>query len=240
MLEIRSANARGTSDLEWLYSQHTFSFGGYQDSEQMGFSDLLVINEDRVQPARGFAPHSHDNMEIFSYVLEGALEHRDSMGSASIIRPGDVQIMSAGTGITHSEHNASAYEPVHFLQIWIVSDRTGMKPRYQQHHFDPAKKRGCLHLIISPHGEHQSLSIHQDVRVFAGLFDGDEQFTLPLPENRYAYVHVARGLIELNNYPMGAGDGMRVRDERELRFDHGQAAEVLVFDLRPRELPYER
>lgn len=240
MLELRPANSRGITDLGWLNSQHTFSFGDYQDPDQMGFSDLLVINEDRVQPARGFAPHSHEDMEIFSYVLEGALEHRDSMGSASFIRPGDVQIMSAGTGITHSEHNASAYEPVHFLQIWIVPAQLGVKPRYQQHHFDAAKKRGCLHLIISPHGEHKSLTVHQDVQVFAGLFDGDEQFTLYLPENRYAYVHVARGSLELNNYYMAAGDGMRVRDERELRFSHGQAAEVLVFDLRPQELPYEK
>ncbi|MDV6344876.1 pirin family protein [Nitrosomonas sp. Is37] len=240
MLELRPANARGIANLGWLYSQHTFSFGNYQDPDQMGFSDLLVINEDRVQPARGFAPHSHEDMEIFSYVLEGALEHRDSMGTTSVIRPGDVQIMSAGTGITHSEHNASAYEPVHFLQIWIVPTQLGVKPRYQQHHFDAAKKRGCLHLIISPHGEHKSLSIHQDIRVFAGLFDGDEQFTWHLPENRYAYVHIARGLLELNNHPMVAGDGMRVRDERELHFNHGQAAEVLVFDLSSRELPYEK
>lgn len=237
MLELRPANARGIANLGWLYSQHTFSFGDYHDPAQMGFSDLRVINDDRVQPARGFGTHPHHDMEIFSYVLEGALEHRDSMGTGSVIRPGDVQMMSAGTGITHSEYNPSAHEPVHFLQIWIVPNRTGVKPRYQQHHFDAAEKRGRLRLIISPGGENGSLSVYQDVRVYAGLFDGDEQFTLILPENRYAYVHVARGSLEVNGQHMNAGDGVRIRDERELYFHHGQAAEVLVFDLRPQALP---
>lgn len=239
MLELRAANARGITDMGWLHSQHTFSFGDYHNPDQMGFSDLRVINEDRVQPAKGFGTHPHQDMEIFSYVLEGALEHRDSTGTGTIIRPGDVQIMSAGVGITHSEHNPSAYELAHFYQIWIVPDRTGVKPRYQQHHFAADKKRGCLHLIISPDGEKGSLSVYQDVRVYAGLFDGDEQYTLPLPENRYAYVQVAHGSLELNGHYMAAGDGMRLRDERELRFTDGQAAEVLVFDLRPKELPFE-
>lgn len=240
MLELRSANARGKTDLGWLNSQHTFSFGDYHDPDQMGFSDLRVINEDRVQPASGFGTHSHQDMEIFSYILEGALEHRDSMGNSSIIRQGEVQIMSAGSGITHSEHNPSAYELAHFLQIWIVPDRTGVEPRYQQRHFDVAEKRGCLRLIISPNGENGSLSVYQDVRVYAGLFDGDEQFTLQLPENRYAYAHVARGSLELNGQYLDTGAGVRIRNERELRFNQGQAAEVLVFDLRPQELPYEK
>lgn len=240
MLELRAANARGVADLGWLYSLHTFSFGDYYDPDQMGFSDLRVINEDRVQPVRGFGTHPHQDMEIFSYVLEGALEHRDSMGTGSVIRPGDVQIMSAGSGITHSEYNPSAYELAHFLQIWIVPDRLRVTPRYQQRHFDAAEKRGCLRLIISPSGENESLSVYQDVRVYAGLFDGAEQFTLHLPENRYAYAHVARGSLELNGQYLSAGDGMRIRNERELRFDHGQVAEVLVFDLRTQELPSEK
>ncbi len=236
MLELRPAGARGITHGEWLYSQHTFSFGDYIDATQMGFSDLRVINEDRVQPARGFATHPHRDMEIFSYVLEGALEHRDSMGTGSIIRPGDVQIMSAGTGITHSENNPSRHEVAHFLQIWIVPNQMGVKPRYQQHHFDAAEKRGRLRLIISPTGENGSLSVYQDVRVYAGLFDGDEQYTLALPANRYAYVHVARGSLEVNGQSLNEGDGARICNERELEFKHGQAAEVLVFDLRPQAL----
>lgn len=239
MLEVRTANARGIANLGWLYSQHTFSFGDYYDPSQMGFSDLRVINDDCVQPAQGFGTHPHHDMEIFSYVLEGALEHRDSMGTGSVIRPGDVQMMSAGSGITHSEYNPSAHELVHFLQIWIVPDRQGVQPRYQQRHFDVAEKRGCLRLIISPNGENGSLSVYQDIRVYAGLFDGDEAFTLNLPENRHAYVHVARGSLVLNGQYLSAGDGARLRNERELGFNHGLDAEVLVFDLRPKELPNE-
>lgn len=232
MLALRLANSRGVTHLEWLHSQHTFSFGNYVDPAHMGFSDLRVINEDRVQPARGFATHSHRDMEIFSYVLEGALEHRDSMGNSSVIRPGDVQMMSAGTGVTHSELNPSAQDDVHFLQIWIMPNQLGVQPRYQQQHIDKAEKRGSLRLIISPNGESGSLSVYQDVRVYAGLFDGDDQFTLPLPENRAAYVHVARGALEVNGYRLKAGDGAKILNESQLSLNHGQNAEVLVFDLR--------
>lgn len=237
MLEIRPAAERGLANFGWLYSQHSFSFGSYYDPQHMGFSDLLVINDDRVRPARGFDTHPHRDMEIFSYVLEGALEHKDSMGTGSVIRPGDVQMMSAGTGIRHSEFNASREEPVHFLQIWIVPNRKGVEPRYQQHHFSAAEKRGRLRLIISPDGADGSLSVYQDARVYAGLFDGAEQQRFELPENRFAYIQVARGALTVNGQRLVAGDGARLRHVREIDFSEGDDAEVLLFDLRPLELP---
>jgi len=237
MLELRPANARGVANFGWLDSRHTFSFGGYYDPQQVGFSDLLVINDDRVSPGRGFDTHGHRDMEIFSYVLEGALQHRDSMGTGSVIRPGDVQMMSAGSGVLHSEFNASREEPVHFLQIWIVPDRTGVAPRYQQRHFDAAAKRGRLRLIISPDGADDSLSVYQDVRVYAGVFDGADQQRFPLSADRHAYLHVARGSLEVNGQRLGEGDGARLRGERELHLAGGQDAELLLFDLRPNELP---
>ena len=181
MLELRPAAERGLANLGWLHSHHSFSFGSYYDPEQVGFSDLLVINDDRVQPGRGFDTHGHRDMEIFSYVLEGVLAHKDSMGTGSLIRPGDVQMMSAGTGIRHSEFNASREELVHFLQIWIIPNRQGVTPRYQQRRFEEAEKRGRLRLIISPDGAEGSLSVYQDARVYAGLFDGPEQQVLTLP-----------------------------------------------------------
>jgi redox-sensitive bicupin YhaK (pirin superfamily) len=235
MIEIRTSAQRGHAQFGWLDSRHSFSFGQYYDPQQLGFSDLIVINEDRVSPGRGFDTHGHRDMEIFSYVLEGALEHRDSMGTGSVIRPGDVQMMSAGTGVRHSEFNGSREEPVHFLQIWIVPDRRGVAPRYQERHFSAADKRGRLRLIISPDGAGQSLSVYQDARVYAGLFDGAERQDFVLPENRHAYVHVARGKLEVNGKPLVAGDGMRLRDVREVTFAKGQEAEVLLFDLRPVE-----
>lgn len=235
MIEIRTSAQRGHAQFGWLDSRHSFSFGQYYDPQQLGFSDLIVINEDRVSPGRGFDTHGHRDMEIFSYVLEGALEHRDSMGTGSVIRPGDVQMMSAGTGVRHSEFNGSREEPVHFLQIWIVPDRSGVAPRYQERHFSAADKRGRLRLIISPDGAEQSLSVYQDARVYAGLFDGEERQDFVLPENRYAYVHVARGTVEVNGKTLVAGDGMRLRDVREVTFARGQDAEVLLFDLRPVE-----
>lgn len=237
MIEVRKASERGVAEHGWLSSRHTFSFGHYYNPEQVGFSDLLVINDDRVQPSRGFGTHGHRDMEIFSYVLEGALAHKDSMGTGSVIRPGDVQMMSAGTGIQHSEFNHDAHELVHFLQIWIVPNQKGVKPRYQQVNFPEAEKRGQLRLIISPEGEQGSLSVYQDVRVYAGLFDGAEQATLPLNKERYAYIHVARGSVDVNGMTLQAGDGARVRNEEALQFSKGQQAEVLVFDLRPNELP---
>ena len=237
MLEIRRAKDRGTANLGWLYSRHTFSFGHYFDPQQVGFSDLLVINDDIVKPGQGFGTHPHRDMEIFSYVLEGALEHKDSMGTGSVIRPGDVQMMSAGTGITHSEFNHSRSEPVHFLQIWITPNMTGVKPRYQQVRFADADKRGKLRLIISPEGENESLSVYQDARVYAGFFDGSEQSSLKLMPNRFAYIHVARGSVTINGIRFEEGDGVRVRDEIAIDIQDGNNAEVLVFDLRPNNLP---
>ena len=237
MMEIRKANTRGVAEHGWLSSRHTFSFGHYRDPAQQGFSDLLVINDDRVAAGKGFGQHPHRDMEIFSYVLEGALEHKDTLGTGSVIRPGDVQLMSAGSGVAHSEYNHSANQPVHFLQIWIVPDVSGAKPRYQQEHFSAQKKRGRLQLIISPDGANGSLSVRQDARVYAALIDGKESATLELAADRYAYVHVARGKVELNGVQLQEGDGVRVRDEQVLTLSNGADAEVLVFDLRPQELP---
>jgi len=236
-MDIRRAGDRGAANFGWLSSRHSFSFGGYYDPQQTGFSDLLVINDDRVSPGRGFDTHGHRDMEIFSYVLEGGLQHRDSMGTGSVIRPGDVQMMSAGTGVLHSEFNASREEPVHFLQIWIVPDRKGVAPRYQQRNFTPDEKRGRLRLIISTDGADGSLSVYQDARVHAGLFDGDEQQVFRAPPGRYAYVHVARGALDVNGQRLEAGDGARLRNPGEIRLSGGRAAEVLLFDLRPNELP---
>jgi len=237
MFELRKAKDRGIANLGWLNSRHTFSFGHYYDPHQQGFSDLLVINDDRVQPDKGFGTHPHADMEIFSYVLEGALEHKDSMGTGSIINPGDVQMMSAGTGIRHSEFNPSKTDLVHFLQIWIVPEQKQVTPRYQQVHFDEVQKRGRLCLIISPDGKEGSLSVYQDVKVFAGLFNGTESAELEIGSNRYAYVHIARGNLDINGIRLDEGDGVRIREERVLRFSEGNNAEVLVFNLRPNELP---
>lgn len=237
MFEIRPSAERGVASFGWLNSRHSFSFGHYYDPAQLGFSDLLVINDDQVQPGAGFEPHHHKDMEIFSYVLEGALEHKDSMGTGSIIRPGDVQLMSAGHGVQHSEFNASQRDPVHFLQVWIVPNRKGVTPRYQQQHFPQAEKRGRLRLIGSADGAEGSLSIHQDVRVYAGLFDGAEQHSITLPEDRYAYLHLVRGELTVNGQRLTGGDGVRVRDVQQLDFSDGHEAEVLLFDLRPHEQP---
>ncbi len=237
MLEIRFAGDRGVSNYGWLDSRHTFSFGDYFDSQQSGFSDLLVINDDKVQPGQGFGAHPHQDMEIFSYVLEGELEHKDSMGTGSVIRPGDVQMMSAGSGVRHSEFNHSPTGLVHFLQIWIAPNKKRVQPRYQQAHFPETGKRGRLRLIISPDGENGSLSIYQDARVFAGLFDGDERDELTLGPNRYAYVHVARGALDVNGRRVNKGDGARLRGESSIELRAGIEAEVLVFSLRPNELP---
>lgn len=238
MMELRPAAERGLVNFGWLHSQHSFSFGSYYDPKHMGFSDLLVINEDRVRPGRGFDIHGHRDMEIFSYVLEGALEHKDLMGIGSVIRPGDVQMMSAGTGLRHSEYNASREDQVHFMQIWIVPDRKGVAPRYQQQHFAPEDKRGKLRLIISPDGAEGSLSVYQDARVYAGLFDGDEAQRFELPANRYAYVHIARGTLEVNGQRLSAGDAVKLRTVREIKLAKGEEAEVLLFDLQANETPH--
>lgn len=237
MLAIRKAEDRGLGRTSWLDSRHTFSFANYYDPDEIGFSDLLVINDDRVTPSGGFGTHPHQDMEIFSYVLDGALEHKDSMGVGSVNHRGDIQMMSAGTGIYHSEFNASDSELLRFLQIWIVPDRKGVKPRYHQKHFTNEEKRGKLKLVISPDNEEGTLPVYQDVKVYAGLLDGDEEFEFRLPPNRYAYVHVARGRLKMNGKALKEGDGVRVRKESVLKFDKGEGAEVLVFDLRPNELP---
>lgn len=238
MLELRKSQHRGNANHGWLHSRHTFSFGHYRDLKQQGFSDLLVINDDRVKPAKGFGTHGHRDMEIFSYVLEGALEHKDSMGTGSVIRSGDVQLMSAGRGVQHSEFNHSADEPVHFLQIWIVPNERGAEPRYQQVHFTDAEKRGRLRQIISPEGTDGALAVRQDARVYAGLFDGaEESAELDVGPDRHVYVHVARGSLEVNGERLEEGDGARIRDAGALQFANGDHAEVLVFDLRPNELP---
>lgn len=237
MMTLRKATDRGMANHGWLKSFHTFSFASYRNPKEQGFSDLLVINDDRVAAGKGFGQHPHRDMEIFSYVLEGALEHKDTLGTGSVIRPGDVQLMSAGSGVAHREYNHSSTRPVHFLQIWIVPDVAGAKPRYQQEHFSTQKKRGRLQLIISPDGSKGSLKVHQDARVYAALIDGEESATLELAANRYAYVHVASGSVELNGLRLQEGDGVRVRNEQVLMLSNGVDAEVLVFDLRAQELP---
>jgi redox-sensitive bicupin YhaK (pirin superfamily) len=233
MIQVRAANDRGQAEHGWLSSRHTFSFASYYDPQQPGFSDLLVINDDRVAPSQGFGTHPHRDMEIMSYVLEGALEHRDSMGTGSVIVPGDVQLMSAGTGVTHSEFNHSSRDRVHFLQIWVVPGEQGGKPLYQQRNIPSEEKRGKLRLIASPDGANESLTIRQNTRIYAGLFDGSERATYSLPQDRYAYVHIARGSVSLNGTTLREGDGARIRDESQLEFSEGNDAEVILFDLRP-------
>jgi len=237
MITVRNAEERGRANHGWLKSSHTFSFADYYDPDERGFSDLLVINDDRVIAGKGFGQHPHRDMEIFSYVLEGALEHKDTLGTGSVIKPGDVQLMSAGSGVAHSEFNHSKALPVHFLQIWIVPNVRGATPRYQQQHFSDDEKRGKLRLIISPDGQQGSLQVRQDARVYAGLFDGDEHASLTLADNRHAYVHVALGRVELNGQLLREGDGVRMRKEQVIELSNGRDAEVLVFDLRPNELP---
>jgi redox-sensitive bicupin YhaK (pirin superfamily) len=237
MLELRKSDDRGTGKLDWLEARFTFSFGPYQDPAQPGFSDLKLLNDDRVAPGGGFATHEHKDMEVFSYVMEGALEHKDSMGVGSVVPAGDVIVMSAGTGITHSEFNHSKTDKVRFVQVWMMADRKGVAPRYQQKHFSDADKRGRLCLLLSPDGGNGAMGIYQSARVYAGLFDGSEHAELALAPDRYAYVHVLRGSVSVNGTPFGEGDGARVRNERKLVFSDGKNAEVLVFDLRPLERP---
>lgn len=227
---LRRHDERGLADHGWLRSFHTFSFADYQDPRHMGFHALRVINDDRVQPGRGFGRHPHRDMEIVSYVLEGALEHKDSMGNSSVIRPGDVQRMSAGTGVLHSEFNPSPTEAVHFLQIWIHPSRRGLPPSYEQKRFAPEEKRGRLRLVASSDGREGSVRIHQDAALHAALLDGDEQVEHRLAPGRVAWVHVATGEVELNGTRLVEGDAAAL-DGGDLRLGGGRAAEVLVFDL---------
>jgi hypothetical protein len=231
MITIRPANDRGHAEHGWLDSHHTFSFASYHDPAHMGFRSLRVINEDRVAPAQGFGTHSHRDMEIISYVLEGGLEHRDSMGTGSVIRPGDVQRMSAGTGVAHSEYNASKSEIVHFLQIWLIPAKQGIAPSYEQKTFGSDEKRGRLRVVASPDGRDGSVTIHTDAVLHAGLFDKGEAAELALGPGRHAWVHVARGKVRLNGRDLEAGDGAALSNEPMVRVEGVDGGEVLVFDL---------
>jgi len=233
MITIRKAEDRGHFDHSWLDTRHTFSFAAYRDEAHMGFRDLRVINEDRVKPGEGFGRHGHRDMEILSYVLEGALAHEDSTGGKGVLRPGEVQRMTAGTGVTHSEFNASRDEPVHFLQIWILPDRAGHRPSYEQRSFPDSEKRGRLRLVASPDGAGDALTIHQDARVYATILDTGEAVRLALAPSRHAWVQVARGELLVNGAALGAGDGASISGEREIVVEGrgAGAAEALLFDL---------
>jgi quercetin 2,3-dioxygenase len=231
MIELRKANERGHANHGWLDTWHSFSFADYHDPAHVSFGPLRVINEDRVQPGAGFPTHGHRDMEIVPYVLEGALAHQDSMGNGSTIVPGDVQRMSAGKGVLHSEYNHARDEVTHLLQIWIHPDVTGISPGYEQKHFPPEEKRGRLRLIASADGREGSVTIHQDAALYAALLDGEERLTHPLAPGRRAYVHVARGEVTANGRPLGPGDALKAADEPAVTLDHGKDAEVLLFDL---------
>ena len=231
MNDIRRSHDRGFADHGWLKSFHTFSFADYFDPEHVEFGPLRVINEDRVQAGAGFGTHSHRDMEIISYVLAGELAHKDSMGNGSTIKPGDVQRMSAGSGVRHSEFNPSSSEPVHFLQIWIQPAERNIEPSYEEKRFSPEEKRGRLRLIASPDRADGSLAIHQDVRVYAGLFTGDEHAQLHVQPGRRIYVHVARGSVTANGATLEAGDALQITDSVQLSLSDAREAEVLVFDL---------
>jgi quercetin 2,3-dioxygenase len=228
---VRKSEARGRANFGWLDSRHSFSFGHYYDPGHMGFGPLRVINEDRVAPGGGFPTHPHSDMEIISYVLEGELEHKDSLGTGSVIRPGDVQRMSAGTGVRHSEFNASDKDPVHFLQIWIIPERKGLKPGYEQKSFDAAAKRGKLRLIGSRDGRGGSVTIHQDADLYSTLLEPAESVSHRVAEGRGAWIQVVGGAITVNGQSLGAGDGMALKDAGELRLEAQSSAEVLLFDM---------
>jgi redox-sensitive bicupin YhaK (pirin superfamily) len=231
MITLRPAAERGHADHGWLDSWHSFSFAEYHDPRHVHWGPLRVINEDRVQPGRGFGTHGHRDMEIVSYVISGALGHKDSMGNAASIVPGEVQRMSAGTGVTHSEYNHDAQGTTHFLQIWIIPDHMGVTPGYAQRSYTDEEKRGRLRLVVSPDGADDSVTIHQDARMYAGLFDGDERATLDLAEGRLGYVHVVRGNALVNGHILRAGDALLYRDEPSIEIEGGYDAEVLAFDL---------
>jgi len=231
MIQVRHSDTRGHANHGWLDSWHTFSFADYYDADQMGFGPLRVINDDRVEPGQGFGTHGHRDMEIITYVLEGALEHKDSLGNGGVMRYGDVQRMSAGTGIRHSEFNHSKSERVHFLQIWIVPEQANFEPSYEQKVFSDDEKRGKLRLIASRDGHDASVLIHQDANVYAAKLEGAETILHRFSVGRGGYIQVARGTLELNGERLKAGDGVRISDEAEIVFSNGNAAEFLLFDL---------
>lgn len=230
-MKIRRARERGHADLGWLQSFHTFSFADYYDPRHMGFGQLRVINDDVIAPGKGFGTHPHRDMEIITYVLNGELEHKDSMGNGSVMRHGDVQRMSAGTGVAHSEYNHSAENPVHLLQIWILPDARGHQPGYEQKFFQDEDKRGQLRLVASNAGREGSVSLNQDADLYAGLLNNDEGFDFSVVEQRDVWVHLARGELNLNGETLLAGDGVAVQDAGELNFSNGRDAEVLIFDM---------
>ena len=231
MLQVRHSHERGHSQHGWLNSHHTFSFANYYDPSQLGISSLRVINDDTVAPGAGFDTHGHRDMEIVSYVLEGALVHKDSMGNGSVIKPGDVQRMSAGTGVTHSEFNPSEDEPVHFLQIWLKPNQTGVEPAYAQRHFPDEERRGRLALLVSPDGRDGSISAQQDGLLYGSLLDAGDSLEHPLANQRRAYIHVARGTLEVNGQTLADGDGASIADVDVIKLRGIDKAEVLLFDL---------
>ena len=233
MLTLRKSTDRGYADHGWLKSFHSFSFAGYHDSQHMGFGNLRVINEDRIAPGTGFGTHGHRDMEIISYVLEGKLAHKDTLGNVKGIPPGDVQRMSAGNGVQHSEFNHADDQTTHFLQIWIEPNVTGIPASYEQKTFDESDKRGRLRLVASPDGAQGSVTIHADARLYAGLFDGAETASLPLDAKRKTYVHLVRGELDINGRTLSAGDAAKLDNESTLTLANGSSAEVLVFDLVP-------
>ncbi|MES2502352.1 MAG: pirin family protein [Pseudomonadota bacterium] len=231
MLKVHKNSSRGAADHGWLQSNHSFSFGHFYNPEEMGFGPLVVINEDRVQPAKGFGTHSHSDMEIISYVLNGALEHKDSMGTGSVIQYGDVQRMSAGTGVSHSEFNHSSTERVHFLQIWIEPNVKGIPPSYEEKQFDTASKIGNLRLIASPDGKDGSVLIHQDANIYAAILGESDQLKQALATGRTGYVHVIRGQVEVNGVALNSGDALKMIDVTEVSFANAKDVELLFFDL---------
>ena len=231
MIEVRHAADRGTADLGWLHSKHTFSFGGYQDPAHMGFGNLRVINDDRVQPAQGFATHGHENMEIISYVLDGALEHKDSMGNGAVMTSGEVQRMTAGTGVTHSEFNHSSDELVHFLQIWILPEKQGLEPGYEQKNFSAADKSNKLLLVASPTGRGGSIRVHQQVDLYASVLDSGLEVTHQFADGRQAWIQVASGAIDVNGHSLGEGDGAAISETNDLEITAAEKTEFLLFDL---------
>jgi hypothetical protein len=233
MITLRRSGDRGFADHGWLKSYHSFSFADYHDPAHMGFGNLRVINEDRIAPGTGFGTHGHRDMEIVSYVLEGALAHRDSMGNGAAIVPGEVQRMSAGSGVMHSEFNHAADMQTHFLQIWILPRERGIAPGYEQKAFPDSMKRGRLCPVATEDGREGSVTIHADATLYAGLFDGNEAVSVALARGRLSYVYMARGALEVNGLPLGAGDAAMLQGEAELRLQQGRQAEVLVFDLAP-------
>ena len=231
MLTLRKSRERGYADHGWLQSFHSFSFAGYYDPQNMGFGNLRVINEDRIAPGTGFGTHGHRDMEIISYVLSGELAHKDTLGNVKGIPPGDVQRMSAGRGVMHSEFNHAKDQTTHFLQIWIQPNVTGIEPGYEQKGFAEGEKRGRLRLVAAPDGAQGAVTLHADARMYAGLFDGAETATLPLDPQRQAYVHLVRGELSVNGTRLAAGDAAKLQDETQLALANGKDAEVLVFDL---------